>query len=59
MAEQRDNKGFWNRYARLEDAAALSFADQTFDAVIISNALHIVSDPVKVLAGITRVLKPI
>ncbi len=40
------------------DATALSFADQTFDAVIISNALHIMPDPQAVLAGIRRVLKP-
>ncbi len=42
----------------VEDATALSFADQTFDAVIISNALHIMPDPGAVLAGIRRVLKP-
>lgn len=42
----------------VEDATALSFADNTFDAVIISNALHIMPNPVKALAGISRVLKP-
>jgi len=42
----------------VEDATALSFADQTFDTVIISNALHIMPDPQAVLAGIRRVLKP-
>ena len=42
----------------VEDATALSFADSFFDAVIISNALHIMPDPVKVLANISRVLKP-
>lgn len=40
------------------DATALTYADQTFDAVIISNALHIMPDPQAVLAGIRRVLKP-
>ena len=42
----------------VEDATALSFADISFDAVIISNALHIMPDPVKVLTNISRVLKP-
>jgi ubiquinone/menaquinone biosynthesis C-methylase UbiE len=42
----------------IEDAAALSFGDKSFDAVIISNALHIVSNPALVLANIRRVLKP-
>jgi len=36
----------------------LSFNDHTFDAVIISNALHIMPDPSKVLVEISRVLKP-
>ncbi|MCL2550305.1 MAG: class I SAM-dependent methyltransferase [Methanimicrococcus sp.] len=42
----------------VEDATELSFPDHTFDAVIISNALHIMPDPAKVLSGISRVLKP-
>ena len=42
----------------VEDATALSFSDQTFDAVIISNALHIMPDPELVLKNIRRVLKP-
>ena len=42
----------------VEDAAVLSFEDGLFDAVIISNALHIMPDPVKALANISRVLKP-
>jgi ubiquinone/menaquinone biosynthesis C-methylase UbiE len=42
----------------VEDATALSFPDNTFDAVIISNALHIMPDPAKVLSNIKRVLKP-
>lgn len=47
-----------NVHFSIEDASALSFADQTFDAVIISNALHIMPDPKLVLANIKRVLKP-
>lgn len=42
----------------VEDATALSFPDNTFDAVIISNALHIMPDPQVVLANIRRVLRP-
>ena len=42
----------------VEDATELSFADHSFDAVIVSNALHIMPDPVKVLSNISRVLKP-
>jgi len=42
----------------VEDATGLSFADSSFDAVIISNALHIMPDPIKVLVNIKRVLKP-
>jgi len=40
------------------DATELPFEEHTFDAVIISNALHIMPDPAKVLSGISRVLKP-
>ena len=39
------------------DAMDLPYADKSFDAVIIANALHIVPDPVKVLSEIDRVLK--
>ena len=47
-----------NVHFSIEDAAKLSFSDQTFDAVIISNALHIMPDPELVLKNIRRVLKP-
>ena len=36
----------------------LPYGDDSFDAVIIANALHIVPDPEKVLAEIDRVLRP-
>ncbi|MCL1919049.1 MAG: methyltransferase domain-containing protein [Peptococcaceae bacterium] len=42
----------------VEDATALSFKNNSFDAVIISNALHIIPEPDTVLANIARVLKP-
>ncbi|HWQ77261.1 MAG TPA: class I SAM-dependent methyltransferase [Anaerovoracaceae bacterium] len=47
-----------NVHFSVEDATTLSFLDQTFDAVIISNALHIMPDPELVLKNIRRVLKP-
>ncbi|MDR0813742.1 MAG: class I SAM-dependent methyltransferase [Oscillospiraceae bacterium] len=38
------------------DATALLYADRQFDAVIISNALHIMPNPEKALENIRRVL---
>ena len=35
----------------------LPYADQSFDVVIVSNALHIVPEPERALAEIRRVLK--
>ena len=40
------------------DAAALSYEHDTFDAVVIVNALHIIPQPERVLREIRRVLKP-
>ena len=40
------------------DAHDLKYDDNTFDVVIISNALHIVPDPEKVLSEIRRVIRP-
>lgn len=42
----------------VQDATDLPYAPQTFDAVIISNALHIMLQPEKALAEIRRILKP-
>ena len=42
----------------VQDAAALPYAPETFDAVVIANALHILQEPDKVMAEIRRVLKP-
>jgi ubiquinone/menaquinone biosynthesis C-methylase UbiE len=47
-----------NIHFSVEDATELSFEDNSFDAAVISNALHIMPNPVKVLANISRVLKP-
>ena len=40
------------------DATALPYADNSFDVVIIANALHVMPDPEKALSEIDRVLKP-
>lgn len=41
----------------VQDATNLPYAPETFDAVIISNALHIMPSPEKALSEIKRVLK--
>ena len=40
------------------DATSLPYEDDSFDAVIISNALHIIPEPEKALREIERVLRP-
>lgn len=47
-----------NVHFSIEDACALSFEDESFDAVIISNALHVLPNPERALSNIKRVLKP-
>lgn len=41
----------------VQDAKALPYADQSFDVVIIANALHVMGEPEMALAEIKRVLK--
>ena len=41
----------------VQDATNLPYAPETFDAVIISNALHVMPSPDKALSEIARVLK--
>ena len=41
----------------VQDATSLPYAEETFDAAVISNALHIIPEPEKALAEIRRVLK--
>ena len=41
----------------VQDATTLPYAPETFDAVIISNALHVMLSPDKALSEIARVLK--
>ena len=54
---QKANKNS-NLTFQLEDATNLTFQDQSFDVVIISNALHVIPAPEKALAEIKRVLAP-
>lgn len=42
----------------VQDATSLPYTPGTFDAVVISNALHIMPEPEKAMAEIRRVLKP-
>ena len=58
IAKAKKKKAPGNVRFSVEDATALYFEDNSFDAVIISNALHIMPDPIKVLSNISRVLKP-
>ena len=44
-------------YFSVQDMFHLPYADQSFDVVIVVNALHIVSEPEKALSEIRRVLK--
>ena len=56
QARQGDNPD--NLIYEQADATDLKYEDGSFDVVIISNALHIIPDPDKVLAEIRRVLRP-
>jgi len=58
IAEARKGENPENLYFEVADAMSLPYADDSFDAVLIANALHIVPDPNKVLSEIDRVLRP-
>ncbi len=58
IAEAKKGENPSNLTFEIADAMDLPYADGSFDAVIIANALHIVPDPEKVLAEIDRVLRP-
>lgn len=53
---KRDNHSAKLHFS-VQDMFCLPYADESFDVVIVSNALHIVSQPEKALAEIQRVLK--
>ena len=44
-------------YFSVQDMFCLPYADESFEVVIVSNALHIVPQPEKALAEIHRVLR--
>ncbi|MCP4118473.1 MAG: class I SAM-dependent methyltransferase [Desulfobacteraceae bacterium] len=51
-------KGCGNIRFSVQDASALEFSDNSFDAVIVSNLLHVIGTPDQVLREIHRVLIP-
>ena len=53
---KRDNRSAKLHFS-VQDMFCLPYADESFDAVIVSNALHIVPQPEKALVEIQRVLK--
>ena len=53
---KRDNQSAKLHFS-VQDMFRLPYANQSFDVVIVSNALHIVPQPEKALAEIRRVLK--
>ena len=53
---KRDNRSA-KLYFSVQDMFCLPYANQSFNVVIVSNALHIVLQPEKALAEIRRVLK--
>jgi ubiquinone/menaquinone biosynthesis C-methylase UbiE len=57
IAEAKKKPAPGNVTFSVQDAMALTYAPGRFDAVIISNALHILPDPVLALENIRRVLK--
>ena len=56
LEAKRDNRSAKLHFS-VQDMFHLPYADQSFDVVIVSNALHIVPEPERALAEIRRVLK--
>ena len=57
IAETKKGECPHNLVFEVADATALPYVNDSFDAVIISNALHIIPDPEKALSEIDRVLQ--
>ena len=57
IAEAKRNNRSAKLHFSVQDMFRLPYADKSFDAVIVSNALHIVPQPEKALQEIKRVLK--
>ena len=47
-----------NLHLSVQDATNLPYKDESFDAVVIANAVHIMPKPDKAMAEIYRVLRP-
>lgn len=58
IAEAKKQPRSGRLHFSVQDATALPYAPDSFDAVVISNALHIMPHPELALAEISRVLKP-
>ncbi len=58
IAEAKKGEYPDNLTFEIADAMNLPYQDNSFDAILIANALHIVPDPEKVLREIDRVLRP-
>jgi len=57
IAEAKKKQGPKELSFSVQDATALPYANESFDAVVIANALHIMPYPEKAMAEIRRVLK--
>ena len=57
IAEAKRDSRSAKLYFSVQDMFCLPYAEESFDVVIVSNALHIVPQPEKTLAEIRRVLK--
>ena len=57
IAEAKQDNQSAKLHFSVQDMFCLPYADKSFDAVIVSNALHIVPQPEKALTEIHRVLK--
>ena len=57
IAEAKRDNHSTKLHFSVQDMFRLPYAEESFDVVIVSNALHIVPQPVKALAEIHRVLK--
>ena len=58
IAEAKKRTGSSRLHFSVQDAAHLPYVSETFDVVVIANALHILPEPDRVLREARRVLKP-
>jgi len=57
IAEAKKNNASCRLHFSVQDATELPYAPESFDAVVIANALHIMPDPNAAMREIRRVLK--